>query len=163
VSSVTVHFPRYKLTDQLKQRGGKSVAAALRDADAGLTALAEPCLEIVKLTLARIDALVATLSPVLDEAALAQLYKESSSLIGLAATSGLRELDRVAYSLCDLLDRTLQTRCWDLEAIQVHAQALQLLSNPEVLRDRASVMAVLKGLKKVRDKFAAATEVQLDV
>jgi len=153
MSSVTFSFPQHRLGKIIRQPGGKSVADAVRDAAAGIETLRPPCLETIDeiLTLVdqRMNEFLATADKIVPGR---RLYAAVNSIIGLAGAVGLDEVDRAAFSLCDLLDQMARMGRWDVAAVAVHVQALHLLRSPAALGSDASVRAILTGLKQVRDK-----------
>lgn len=152
MTSATFTFPVYRLAKILRRPGGKTIAAALGEAEEGLAGLQVPCLEAIDKALASMSVGLETLNKDKRADASLALYKEVNAVIGLATAAGYPEMDRAAYSLCDLLDRMQESNCLDIEAIRVHVQALHLLRQPEALGGEASVRRILLGLKQVRDK-----------
>ncbi len=160
MTTATFTFPTYRLAKILRQPGGKSVAAALKDAEEGVAGLVEPCLAAIDVAMKAIDGHLASMTAGSTAAAADRLYKEANGIIGLASAAGLPEMDRAAYSLCDLLDRMQAAGRWDRSAIVVHVQALYLLRQPSALGSDGSVRLVLLGLKKVREKLFLAEDVK---
>lgn len=159
MSKAIFTVPNYRLSKLLRQSGGKSVAAAVKDASDGVASLAQDCLKSIDELLVEIDRGLKAFAGAPDKAAAANaLYKLTNQLIGLAGAARLDEMDRAAYSLCDLLDRMSRARRWDVDAVAVHVQALHLLRNPNALGSVQSLAAVLVGLKKVRDKVLAGAD-----
>ena len=156
MSGATYHFPQYRLAKLLRQPGGKAISDALADAQAGLESIKGGCLDSIDGSLASIDALWTSLPTAPDSAGLMTLYAEVNVVIGVASAAGLTEMDRAAYSLCDLLDHMASTGRCDRESIGVHIRALHLLRHPEQLGKGDAVQLVLLGLRRVRDKYAAA-------
>lgn len=155
MSHAIFHFPRYKLARQLRKPGGKTIAAAVNDAQAGLDAIKDDCLATVDQTLLQIDQMVERLKSTQAGHNLMALYEEANSLVGIAATSGLVEMDGAAYSLCDLIDRMTNNGRCDLEPIIVHVRALHLLRRPDQLGQGGAVREILLGLRQVRERYVA--------
>ncbi len=156
MSPVIFTFPTNKLGKLLRRPGGKSVAEALHDAAEGVATLVPPCLVAVDEALASIERIFAEINPDQEAATFRRLYDETNTIIGLAATAGLPEFDRAAYSLCDVLDYMLRTRRMDRAVVLVHIRTLHLLRHPEALGSNAALREVLAGLEKVRDKVTGA-------
>lgn len=152
MTTATFTFPAYKLAKVLRRPGGKTVAAALSEAEEGLAGLKGPCLEAIDKMMAAMNGHLADLCGPNRMQASKQLYNDVNGVIGLATAAGFPEMDRAAYSLCDLLDRMQETRNWDIDAVRVHVQALHLLRQPAALEGGASVRQILLGLKQVREK-----------
>ena len=105
--------------------GGKTMDAAIEDAEAGLETVADACL-------ADIDRLIAELTTRLG-AKLDQLdqdetaYVSAREIAGLAAICKRPYLGEAAHSLCVLIDNARTSRRWRPEAVKVHLATLQLL------------------------------------
>lgn len=152
--SVTFITPQYKIAEKLQQPGGKTVAQAVTDAQHGLEGLADACLGAVDEALTDIDRAYKALPDDFDLAALTDLYDSANGLIGIATVAGLMEMDRAAYSLCDLIDRMMAMGRPDKEPIAVHVQALHLLRSPAALiRGGGKVEEVVQGLVRVARKY----------
>ncbi len=156
MNPVTLTFPANRLAKLLRQPGGKSVAKALRDAEAGVATLAAPCLSEIDKVLATVEHLIAEVDLHTEAALFEQLYDQTNSIIGLATAAGLPEFDRAAYSLCDVLDRMLRTRRMESAVVRVHIRAMHLLRHPDALGSQAAVRQILLGLKQVREKVIGA-------
>ncbi|WGM38324.1 hypothetical protein [Caulobacter sp. NIBR1757] len=154
MSAVEIRFPVNRLRQQLRTPGGKSMAEALKDAQAGLDTLAAKCLLIIDQALMEIaQAQLALPDPPTAES-LRRLYEASNSLIGLGGATGLLDLDQAAYSFCDLLDLMIDRQRADTASIRVHIESMTLLRRPELLGSGADAQVILLGLKQVRDRFA---------
>lgn len=145
--STSISFPKQRLARLLRMPGGKSVAAALQDADAALAALDEGLAEI-----ARLLPLTRSLADGEAREARTRIYHEANAMVGVAHVAGLPHLDRAAYGLCELADGLMAQGRWDADAVAVHVQALHLLRQAQF----GDAMTVLDGLEKVRVKTLAA-------
>jgi hypothetical protein len=152
MSEVHYYRPKMKLAKMLREPGGKTVAEAVKDANAGLESLSVQCLDEVDAFIGRIEATFAALPADFDAEALHGLYLAANGLIGLPGIVGLSELETAAYSLADLTDRMIAAGRFEREAVRVHVQALRLLRRPDAL-GVAGLGEVLAGLAQVRDKF----------
>ncbi len=155
MSSVTITFPKSRLAKLLRQPGGKSVSAALADAEAALDLLAIPCAEALDVSLGAIDRLLAEFAAAPGAPTANALYLDVKAIIGVATTARLPDMDHAAFSLCELLDWMNNAGKWDVGAVVVHVQALHYLRQPAALAADTSVRAVLMGLKRVREKIIA--------
>lgn len=154
MSTATFHFPKHRLGTLIRKPGGKAVADAVRDADAGLAAIADACLAGVDAGLARISELAQSLAADPARSSADALYAEVNRLIGLGAVAGAPDVDRVAFSLCEMLDDMLKDGSVDQPSIAVHVRALHLVRNEEIARSRVALDEVLGGLDKVRAQSA---------
>ncbi len=155
MTNVQFTFPKLKLTSQLRQPGGPAVAEALQAAKANLDAIAPECLsELAKVTNEAI-ACFQGFPETFSREALDALYAIAARAIGVGEVCGAPTADVAFISLCDLIDHFTTSGRWDLEAIAVHVQTLQLL----VLRagqetDAATTKKILVGLRKVSARYA---------
>lgn len=154
MSGVRFHTPRFRLSEQLREAGGKTVADAVQDAGAGLESIAAACLAALDKALVELERDIAALPAKFDETAMGALYHKVNDMIGVAGAAGLPDMDRAAYSLCDLIDSMRVGQRVGADAISVHLQALQLLRRPDALGGEAAVKQILGGLSRVRQKYA---------
>lgn len=82
------------------------------------------------------------------------LYALSARIIDVAAPVAELEIDRVAFSLCELVDRCEGQAQWDWPSIDVHIDALQLLrldagELPPEAREK-----IFQGLFRVNQRLA---------
>jgi len=153
MSSVQYTFPKYKLTNQLKQPGGMAVADAVAAAQSNLAELAPPCLIELRTVTGETLAAYRKFPGTFSREALDELYAGAARAIGLGAVCGLPSADAAFSSLCDLVDRFCIAGCWDLQAIEVHLSTVQLLVFGATL-DSASAEPLLAGLRKVSARYA---------
>ena len=155
MSRVRYEFPKFKLTQQLRQPGGVAVAEAMEAAEANLEELRPDCASELQAATAAALACFQTFPRSFEAAALQRLYAISARAVGLGAVCGAPAADATFVSLCNLLDHLTVIQRWDLEAIAVHVQTLQLLAAR--LRDDLDAPAieqVLAGLEKVTRRYS---------
>lgn len=153
--SVSFHTPKRQLTQLLKTPGGLPVAEAVERATKNLGTLAGACVTEVGSVTQQAEAMMARRPASFDEAFLTELYGVVNPPIGLSSICGLDGIDVALHSMCDLLDHLKTTQRWDVEAMQVHVQALKLLLHTESARNAQQTEAVLSGLRKVSQRYAA--------
>jgi hypothetical protein len=154
--SVTITYPKLKLAAQLKETAGSlAVADAVKAAAANLEDIREECLTELQKAANAAMAAFQRFPARFDAAPLQDLYAIAARAVGVGAVCGAPGADAALVSLCDLLDRLITSSRWDLEAIAVHVQTLQLLSSDSGLDD-ASVKHILAGLQKVSGRYKAA-------
>ena len=154
MSSVRYEFPKFKLTQQLREPGGLAVAEAVETADANLEELRPDCADELQKAAAAALGCFQTFPAAFDPAALEQLYAISARAVGIGRICGAPAADAAFVSLCNLLDHLGVIQRWDLEAIAVHVQTLQLLAAR--LReglDAPAIEQVLAGLEKVTRRY----------
>lgn len=153
--SVSFFTPKRQLAALLRAPGGPPVAEALERAKANLGTLAAGCVDEIGAAIARAEVCIVKCPTQFDEAFLGELYAIVSPPIGLASVCGLDAIDVALHSFCDLVDHLGETKRWDAEALQVHVQALKLLLHTESAQNAAQTNAVLSGLRKVSQRYAA--------
>ena len=145
---VVRHIPvKNRLAALIKMPGGKKLKDALADAERNLETVKSDCV-------GQIDQLVGELQTLAsgagdpDLAARERIYDLANQIVSLAGTFGMSGLGRAAYSLCELVDITLDAGGCPRGEIRVHTESLQLLRHPERL-GQAGEAAVLEGLAKI--------------
>ena len=143
-----------RLSTLVDQAGGMSARSALKAADELLEPMREEGRERVEAAISGLEQSLAAPTP--DRAAyLATLYDQGSAVMDAAGPFGLDDLCKAAFSLCELVDRyTRIDRSVDPRGIQVHVQALRLLSTPGAVPPAAR-HTVLDGLNRVLDRVPA--------
>jgi len=133
--------------------GGKTIAQALDDAQAGLDEMRGESLDVLRAKLEEIQNLGAKNQSNPKLADLEALYALSSEVIDIAGLFGLPELGQAAFSLCELLDRLKSKKVWNWPAVQVHLHGLLVLADPDKTppEGRASVV---DGLRQVCQRVA---------
>jgi hypothetical protein len=154
MSSARYEFPKFKLTQQLREPGGLPVAEAVEAADGNLEQLRPECADELQQAVSDALACFQAFPAAFDAAALQRLYAISARAVGIGRICGAPAADATFVSLCNLLDHLTVIQRWDLEAIAVHVQTLHLLSAR--LRDGLDAPAieqVLAGLEKVTRRY----------
>lgn len=154
MSSVRYEFPKYKLTQQLRAPGGLAVGEAVDAAEANLEELRPECATELQTAAAAALACFQEFPGGFDATALQRLYAIAARAVGIGAVCGAPAADATFVSLCNLLDHLSVIKRWDLEAIAVHVQTLQLLAAR--VRDQLDAPAidqVLAGLEKVTRRY----------
>ena len=157
MSSVRYEFPKYKLTQQLREPGGLAVADAVDAAKANLDELRPECESELQKAVAAALACFQAFPAAFDAAALQRLYAISARAVGIGAICSAPAADATFVSLCNLLDHLGVIQRWDLEAIAVHVQTLQLLAaRVREGLDAPAIEQVLAGLEKVTRRYRQA-------
>ncbi|HWF76534.1 MAG TPA: hypothetical protein VN694_05090 [Caulobacteraceae bacterium] len=154
MSSVRYEFPKYKLTQQLREPGGLAVADAVDGAAANLEELRPECADELQKAVSAAMACFQAFPPEFDPAALQELYAIAARAVGIGVVCGAPAADATLVSLCNLLDHLGVIQRWDLAAVAVHVQTLQLLAAR--LRENLEAPAieqVLAGLEKVTRRY----------
>jgi hypothetical protein len=146
-----------KLREKLLKSGGARAVELLAKADANLTAMRPRCLNQITDLIAQIVAVYGQTNRKGDED-FDGLYKLSAKIIDVSAPVAELEIDRAAFSLCELVDRCEGLEQWDWPSIDVHIDALQLLrldagSLPPEAREK-----IFKGLHRVNQRLAPLSQ-----
>ncbi|HEY1425281.1 MAG TPA: hypothetical protein VGF50_01290 [Caulobacteraceae bacterium] len=153
MSSARYEFPKFKLTQQLREAGGVAVADAVEAAQANLTELQPECMTELQTATAAAQAAFQRFPATFDADALQALYAISARAVGIGAVCGAPSADTTFISLCNLLDHLTVIRRWDREAIGVHVQTLQLLAANVGSLTPPAVDQILAGLEKVARRY----------
>jgi hypothetical protein len=154
MSSVRYEFPKFKLTQQLREPGGLAVAEAVEAAESNLDELRPECADELQAATAAALACFQGFPASFDATSLQQLYAIAARAVGIGAVCGAPAADATFVSLCNLLDHLSVIKRWDLDAIAVHVQTLVLLAAR--VRDKLDAPAieqVLAGLEKVTRRY----------
>jgi hypothetical protein len=155
MSNVRYTYPKLRLSAQLKEAGGLTVADAVEAADANLAELAPPCLTELRSVTSEALAAFRAFPAQFDRGALEGLYAIAARAVGLGAVSGAPSADVAFKSLCDLVDHFCGAGRWDLKAVAVHIDTLQLLVlSGERPMEAALAERLLEGLTKVSARYA---------
>jgi hypothetical protein len=127
--------------------GGRTVAEALHAADTRIGRMKD-----VKL------AALADEGRAGKDGLLEDIHAAGNEILGLAGAFGMTELGDAAYSLCDLADAFRESGVANWPAIDVHVHGLRLLCAE--VGDEADRRKILDGLKLVRARFIAPSEVR---
>jgi hypothetical protein len=125
--AVTLVFARSRLGQLLTEPGGITCARAFAAAKANLATISGDLEAEVDRNLALLRDGVAPSVPSVDAAARRQAYAQANIIAGLAAYCGLGPLGRVAFSLCELIDRLIEAGRWNQEAVEVHLNAMGVM------------------------------------
>ncbi len=124
MSAVTIIRRVSNLSKMVGERGGKTVLAALRGAEAETAGLRE---EGRALLMEAIGVLEASLAEPLSGTWLEGVYKTASAIIDICPPDRPL-LGKAAWSLCDLSDRQRRNGRIDLPPIAIHVNAIRTLS-----------------------------------
>jgi hypothetical protein len=130
------------------QPGGATMEEAVRAAEANLASIHGMLVVEVEAALERVQTLGETLRDEPDGRALDRLYEEANALIGITGGPGLRALNQVCYSLCELIDRLQASRVGNAPAVRIHLDSLRLL-RPGTAEGEAEQDAMVSALRRV--------------
>ena len=152
MSQVRTFNPERGLKARISLPGGKTLAAAVADAEAEIEAHRPDVIRDVDQRIAELERIAGVSGgPAVDEAE--RIYGEASAIVDSAGLFDLEDVGQAAYSLCELVDRLGHARVWDGPAVQVHVGSIRLLRGlpADAARERAQLLA---GLNAVTAKYA---------
>jgi hypothetical protein len=142
-----------RLAEIVNRPGGRRIADALAAAETRVQRKHDELAAALPDAAGRLKALLDSAQSEPD-VALQGLYTEANQVFALAAALDMKALADAAYSLCDLTDGFRETGEVSWRAVQVHVDAIRLLTQGtgSVETDRA----ILAGLKQVGARFQKA-------
>lgn len=132
------------LASKMSRPGGRTMAEAVRAAEAGLEGHRDEGMRSLGLTLARLEAACAAR----DEGSEAQVYELASALADMAGFFDTGPLYSAAFSLCETSDRMIAGGCWRWPSAEVHVRAMRLILAAGCEHNEAS-RTLLEGLASV--------------
>ncbi len=132
------------LARKMAEPGGRTMADAVRAADAGLESHREEGMRSLAETLARLEA--ACIAK--DEEAAALVYDLASAFADMAGFFDTGPLYTAAFSLCEASDRMTVGGCWQWPSVHVHVRTLRLILAADCRTSEESRL-LLEGLASV--------------
>jgi len=148
-----------KLREKLLKSGGARVAELLAQADSNLDFMRPRCLNQVSDLIGEIVAAYGPASRSGDEP-FETLYQLSAKIIDASTPIADLEIDRAAYSLCELVDRCEGQQAWDWPSVDVHIDALQLLRLDAGALPPEAREKIFLGLQKVTQRLPSLARSQ---
>jgi hypothetical protein len=153
MSEVLFFEPENRLGAAIAQAGGKTVQAAITDAE-------EQIVKAAIETAAKIDEMIALIQGLAGQGAnseLTALYQAAREVAGLAGLANLPDLGRAAHVFCMQIDLALQKGALTDEQVMVNLGALRLLRLPERFSadERGALLDNLQAVLEKAQKSAA--------
>jgi hypothetical protein len=147
---------RNRLREVLFDGTGKRIDEAIADGEIALAELAESCMAAVQVCMAEIEAGYS--SKVADRASRDPqgLYDIALRIIDACAPLEPKALADAARCLCDLLDFAIEAGSWPWPAVDVHIDALRLLSSGMELGEAGEAQLIRNLGKLIQHQEAAA-------
>ena len=136
-----------RLAKAMAAPGGKRVAQAIEDAEAGLRELQPPGVEAIDNAMAAILAAMAPRGQLTAEMR-EVVYREANRINALGALFGLAGMGKAAWSLCETIDIIGPGLPSARPAVDAHVRSLQILRAGATLPD-AEGQALLAGLSSL--------------
>ena len=151
--TVITRRPENRLAKLVWAPGGKTIADALDDAQAGLEEIRSESLDLLRAKLEQIQAVGRKSEKGPTPADLEALYALSGEVLDIAGLFGLTELGQASLSLCELIDRLKSRKAWNWPAVQVHLHGLLVLADPDKTPPDGR-QSVVDGLRQVCQRVA---------
>jgi hypothetical protein len=139
----------------ITQNGGILLSEALANANQVMKDMRKPCLRTIDRLLAEINQRYGPAVRRGDEDFQA-LYELSARIIDVTGPVADLQIDRAAFSLCELVDRCAAQSVWDWPSVDVHFDALQLLRHAGPALKAAERKTIFDGLDRITDRLPAA-------
>ena len=138
-----------RLQKAVGRPGGKTVADAIRAAEARIEAIRGSCVASLDDQAARLAAIAADARGEPPTGDIARLYAVADEIFAVAGAFRLEALAEAAYGLCDLIECFRGSGEVNWPAIDVHVAGIRLLCAG---RGEAEP-SVMEGLRQVRSRF----------
>jgi hypothetical protein len=153
-ASKIIHFPTTRLTELVSRGGGITRELAVEEAKKSVEDLRDLALETIEQAIGAIEAIAYSAKRNrMDKVDMKEVLIKADHLVTITATFGLRALEDVLKSLCDVTDGLLALSSNDAAPIVVHVQAMRLLAPDSPPLDTEQSKRVLAELSKVREHF----------
>lgn len=139
----------------ITQNGGMLISEALANGNNAMKEMRKPCLKTIDRLLGEMSQKYGPAARRGDEDFQA-LYELSSRIIDVSGPVADLQLDRAAFSLCELVDRCAGQSIWDWPSVDVHFDALQLLRHVGADLKAAERKTIFDGLDRVTDRLPVA-------
>ena len=150
-----VHFPKTRLSKLIARSGGISYVAAMENARKNVETMRDQADEAIRKSVAEIDAIAGSPRGTQDltDVEMAAVLIRADQIVTLAGTFGHELLDKVARSLCDLIDGLMSAGKRDLAPVAVHIQAMDMMTPGKATLTNEELETVVAELAKVRKHF----------
>ncbi|HRD45091.1 MAG TPA: chemotaxis protein CheE [Caulobacter sp.] len=148
---------RNRLREALFDGTGKRIDEAVADADIALAGLAEACMATVRACIAEMTAGFSAQAADRDTRSPVELYEISLRIIDACAPVEPKALADAARCLCDLLESSMETGVWRWPAVDVHIDALNLLSSNVRLGEAGEAQLIRNLAKLIQHQEAVAS------
>lgn len=135
---------RSTLASKMACPGGRTMADAVKAAEAGLDSHRSEAMHVLALNLAQLEAVCAAQ----DDQAAGRVYELASALADTAGLFDTGPLYAAVFNLCETSDRMSACDCWHWPSVQVHVRALRLIFAADCRHTEASSI-LLEGLASI--------------
>jgi hypothetical protein len=141
-----------KLRDKLLNGKGDLAIDLVAKAESNLDFMRPRCLNIISDRIDQIITAYGQANRVGDEP-FDKLYTLSAQIVDVSTPVAELEIDRVAYSLCELVDRCEGLGQWDWPSVDVHIDALVLLRQDGGSLPPEARQVIFRGLDKLNQRL----------
>ena len=149
MSVVTWVRRKSRLASMINERGGVSIGAALKQAEANLAPMRDEGMAVINARLKELTAIRSEDGPTDDR--VERAYHASSAILDAASPFDIAHVSKAAHNLCEIADNHQAGREFDWRVVDVHVGAMTLLmslpTDATAARDQ-----VLAGLYQVAEK-----------
>lgn len=138
-----------RLAKIARQPGGKTIAEALKAAEARIESVRERCEGALMVKAEQMVAVSGGDRGAGAKQTLDRLYEIANAMFGIAGAYGFDALAEAACSLCDLVHRFRSGEAVNWGAVDVHVDGIRLLATGHSV----GADSILAGLRKVRARF----------
>jgi len=149
MSDVRVFKVENRLAKVIRLPGGKTVAEAVRGADARVASIRDRCLTSLAAKGVQLQQLAEQAKIDSGAASLAELYATANEMFSIAGAFGMTEAAEAAYRLCDLVDDSPERETINWPAIAVHVDGVRFLCSEAGAQDTPTRAAIVEGLRAV--------------
>lgn len=114
---------RNTLSGKMSRPGGRTVAEAIKAAEAGLDSHREEGMRSLTVILSQLE----TVCAAREKGGEARVYELASAFADMAGFFDTGPLYAAAFSLCETSDRMTAGACWQWPSVQVHVRAMRLI------------------------------------
>jgi hypothetical protein len=147
--AVTFKFPENRLAKIALAPGGLRRDEAVAAANANLEEIQEDCVREVDASFSQLKQLAESPDVASNTKLQRKIYAQSNRIAGIAGSCGLPAMGEAAFSLCELVDRQIQSGGWNAEAVAVLIDGMALLRAGGAQLPLEGQKQILAGLRDV--------------
>jgi hypothetical protein len=155
--AVTFKFPENRLAKIALAPGGVRHDEALAAAKANLEVIQDDCVREVDRSFLALKQSAASPDAASNTKVQRRIYAQSNRIAGTAGSCGLPAMGEAAFSLCELVDRQIQSGGWNAEAVAVLIDGMALLRAGGAQLPVEGQKQILAGLRDVATRARLQT------
>lgn len=156
-----VHFPKTRLSELAARNGGVTRDRAVEEALKSIDNLRDHAVTTIESATQAIEGIAYSAKGGRIAAEdMQKILRDADCIVTMAATFGMKALENVAKSLCDVTAGMIGNNMGDAAPIAVHVQAIRLAAPSKAELGEAEAGHVLGELTKVRMHYGFASLAQ---